>query len=255
VSNIGETELVTPAVAIPASGARVTFRNLYNLENTFDGAVLEFSVDGGPFTDVTSGGNTFISGGYTTTISTGFASPIGGRPAWTGLSAGTAATPSYITSAINLPAAANGHSVKLKWRVATDDSAVAPGTPGVRIDTITIDNYAYLCASCGAAFTDSTLVAQVTPIKAIHITELRTRINAVRAARGLGAFSFTDPVLDNTIPVKAIHVAELRTALSEAYTAASLPPPTFSDPGLVSGATPVKVVHINELRAAVLAIE
>jgi hypothetical protein len=255
VTKVGDTELVSPPIAIPAGGARLTFSNLFNMENTFDGMVLEFSVDGGPFTDVTSGGNTFISGGYRAAISTAYFSPIAGRPAWTGLSGGTTAAPTYITSAINLPAAANGHNVQLKWRAATDNSAVAPGAAGVRVDSITIDNYANVCASCGAAFTDSTLVAQVTPIKAIHITELRTRINAVRAAHGLGAFSFTDPTLDSTIPIKVLHIAELRAALVQAYEAAALSPPAFTDPVLTVGVTPVKAVHITELRAAVIGIE
>jgi hypothetical protein len=255
VANVGDTELVTPVIAIPLAGARLTFRNLYNMENTFDGVVLEVSIDGGAFTDATSGGNAFLSGGYSGTISTSWSSPIAGRPAWTGLSSGTTAAPAYITSAINLPAAANGHNVQLKWRAATDSSLSAGGAAGVRIDTITIDNYAYVCASCAAVFTDSTLVSQATVIKAVHITELRTRINAIRAAHGLAAFSFTDPTLNNTILVKAIHIAELRTALSQAYTAAALPPPTFSDPILVNGVTPVKAVHLNELRAAVIAIE
>ena len=37
----------------------------------------------------------------------------------------------YITSTVTLPAAANGQSVQLKWRMASDSSVAAVG---VRID-------------------------------------------------------------------------------------------------------------------------
>jgi hypothetical protein len=257
VTNIGNTELVTPAIAVPAGGAKLSFRNLYNMESTFDGMVLEISINGGAFSDITTGGNNFIAGGYTGTISTGFGSPIAGRSAWTGLSSGSTAAPAYITSTINLPAGANGQNVQLKWRAATDDSVIASGAAGVRIDTITIDNFSYVCPSCNAPFTDDPLVVGVTLIKAIHINELRTRVNAVRVAKGLAAFSFTDPTLTiGTTVVKSVHVIQLRTALAQAYVAAGLPPPTYTNSDAVlAGGSVVKAVDISELRARVIAIE
>jgi hypothetical protein len=57
--------------------------------------------------------------------------------AWSGLSGGTAAAPTYITSAVNLPPAAWGQNIMLKWRQGSD-SSVVPTNPGSRIDTITI---------------------------------------------------------------------------------------------------------------------
>lgn len=107
----------------------------------------------------------------------------------------------------------------------------------------------------GAPFTDDPLTPQVSVVKAVHVAELRTRVNAIRATHGLGAFSFTDPTLtaQSTI-VKAIHITELRTALNDAYVAAAVTPPLYTDPGLAAGTT-VKAVHIAELRAAVLALE
>ena len=38
---------------------------------------------------------------------------------------------------LQLPATATGQLIKLKWRVATDNSTIASGVVGVRIDTIT----------------------------------------------------------------------------------------------------------------------
>ncbi len=79
-SNIGDTFLVTPSFAVPAGGATLSFKINYITESTFDGVVLEFSINGGAtWTDITTGGNAFISGGYTGPISTAFESPIAGR--------------------------------------------------------------------------------------------------------------------------------------------------------------------------------
>jgi hypothetical protein len=106
----------------------------------------------------------------------------------------------------------------------------------------------------GMAFTDDVLTSGVTMIKAVHVTELRTRIDAVRAAKGLAAFSYTDPTLTvGSMVVKAVHITEMRTALSQAYVAAGRAAPTFTDPDL-SGKT-ITTVHINELRTAVVDIE
>jgi hypothetical protein len=147
-SAVGQTELVTPSIAIPPSGGQLTFKNLYNMETSggifYDGMVLEISIAGGPFTDIITAGGSFSAGGYNGTISSAFSSPIAGRSAWSGLSGGTTTSPTYITSTVTLPAAAAGQSVKLKWRAATDSSVSASGSAGVRIDDVSIT--AYRCA-------------------------------------------------------------------------------------------------------------
>src|SRR6185295_17857277 len=68
-NNVGNTELVSPSFAVPAGGAQLTFKNLYNMEGGFDGMVLEISINGGAFQDITVGGGGFTSGGYNGTIS------------------------------------------------------------------------------------------------------------------------------------------------------------------------------------------
>ncbi len=127
--NIGDMYLDSPSFAVPASGATLTFKNNYNTEPTFDGEVLEISVNGSAYGDIITAGGTFVSGGYTGPISTDFMSPIAGRQAWSGNSNG------YITSVVNLPPAANGQMVKLRWRMASDTSVAATG---VGIDDISI---------------------------------------------------------------------------------------------------------------------
>src|SRR4029079_73000 len=49
--------LDTPDLAVSTAAGQITFRNFFNLENTFDGGVLEVSspnINGGAFTDITS---------------------------------------------------------------------------------------------------------------------------------------------------------------------------------------------------------
>ena len=74
VNNKGNTELVTPTIAIPADGGILTFQNLFNMEANattgFDGMVLEISINGGAFADILTAGGSFVTGGYTHTIST-----------------------------------------------------------------------------------------------------------------------------------------------------------------------------------------
>ena len=134
-TNVGDSELITSNFVVNPLGSQVTFRNLYNLSFGFDGAVLEISINGAPYQDIITAGGSFVTGGYTGLIS-GVGSPIIGRQAWTGLSGGTQAAPTYLTTTVNLPAAASGQLVKLKFRVATDNFGTAPGAAGVRIDSV-----------------------------------------------------------------------------------------------------------------------
>ena len=90
----------------------------------------------GAFQDILAAGGTFASGGYNSTLATGFPNPLPGRMAWTGLSGGTAAAPTYITTVVNLPAAAAGQTIQLKWRQGSDNSVIPATNPGSRIDTI-----------------------------------------------------------------------------------------------------------------------
>ena len=163
-SDIGDAVLDTPTINVPATGAQLTFKNLFNMEASatptlgYDGMVLEISINGGAFVDITTGGNAFVAGGYTRTISTSFSNPIGGRMAWSGLSGGSTASPTYITSTINMPAAANGQPIKLRWRAASDDGFIASGSAGVRIDSIVITSNSYICNTQTCTITAPTSV-------------------------------------------------------------------------------------------------
>ena len=103
------------------------FRNSYNFETYFDGAVLEISIDGGARQDIVAAGGQFIAGGYNDTISYGYGNPLAGREAWTGDSGG------YIDTIVALPRTAIGQSVRFYWIEGTDTGV---GDVGWKIDTI-----------------------------------------------------------------------------------------------------------------------
>ncbi len=107
-----------------------------------------------------------------------------------------------------------------------------------------------------APFSDDPIVPRLTPVKAVHFTELRARIDALRSATGLARFSWTDPALRaRETRVRRVHLLELRAALAEAYGAAGRAPPRWTDASPASGSTPIRALHVTELRAAVLALE
>ena len=107
-----------------------------------------------------------------------------------------------------------------------------------------------------ATFTDHPIVPGTTPIRAIHFTELRDRIDALRRRGGLPTFRWTDPrLVAGVTPVRRVHLTDLRSALDAVYDAAGRPRPAYADAPVEAGTTSIKAVHIMELRAAVLRVE
>ena len=105
-------------------------------------------------------------------------------------------------------------------------------------------------------FTDDPLVPGVTPVRAVHFRELRTRIDALRTQAGLSAYAWTDPTLRAGVTgVRSVHLTELRTALRQAYDAGGQSPPAYSDAVVRAATTPIRASHITELRAAVVDLE
>jgi hypothetical protein len=102
-------------------------------------------------------------------------------------------------------------------------------------------------------FTDTVLDGRF--IRAVHIQELRTRIDLVRAAAALRPFAWSDPTLAAGSRIRAVHIQELRTAVVQAYAALGRIAPTFTDATIVPGTTVVRAAHISELRNAALALE
>ena len=113
-----------------------------------------------------------------------------------------------------------------------------------------------VAASVSVPFTDDPIRPGVTPVRAVHFTELRTRIDGLRMAVGLERFAWTDPVLTAGVtPVRLEHLMELRSALAAAFAAAGRAVPRWTDAAPVGGTTPIRAAHLMELRAAVVALE
>jgi hypothetical protein len=96
-------------------------------------------------------------------------------------------------------------------------------------------------------FADSPLNAG-TRVQAVHVTQLRTAVNAMRRAAVLGDQIFTDTT---PVQIKALHITQLRTALDEARSKLGLPPAAYTDSTLTSGVTTLKAAHITDLRNGV----
>ena len=105
-------------------------------------------------------------------------------------------------------------------------------------------------------FTDPVITPGVTPVRAVHFTELRTRIDGARASVGLGPYAWTDPVLTaGSTRVRLVHVLEMRWALAPVFAAKGRRPPFWTDAAPTAGSTPIRAAHLMELRAAVVALE
>jgi len=142
--DLKDDRLVIPAQDLTA-GSLLTFWHRFRFEEGFDGGVLEVSTDGGTtWADVVTAGGSFVTGGYTGTISGDFGSPIAGRDAWTGgfVDAVTAPMTQVI---VNVGALADA-DVLFRFRLATDP--LAPGAlpgHGWWIDDISVSNTGLPC--------------------------------------------------------------------------------------------------------------
>lgn len=99
-------------------------------------------------------------------------------------------------------------------------------------------------------FDDDPVVAGTTPARAVHITQLRTAVDAVRTLAGLTGGSYAEAITAGSTTIKASHILELRSALNPARSALGLMALSYTDPSLTGGFL-IKAAHINELRSGV----
>jgi hypothetical protein len=148
-----------------------------------------------------------------------------------GFLASTAAT-SYSDTNVS---AATTYLYKLR---AVDGSANATGFSAVDLATTIV-------------FTDDPLVAGQTVVKAVHFTEARTAVNAVRAAAGLTPITFTHTVAPGAL-IYGTEALYLRTALAEARNVIGVPPISWENPGAGTfgnfSGVPIRTPHIQQVR-------
>jgi|GEM_PF-1863236 len=155
---VTDKRLDSPTLVVTAPSV-LSFRNSYNLENTFDGAVLEIKIGAGAFQDIIAAGGSWVTGGYPGFVSSCCGNPLASRQAWTGNSGG------FISTSVNLPAAAVGQNVVLRWRVGTDNSQAGVGQ---NLDTITVTGVGSFGCHSGPAITAPGSVGTITATSKTH---------------------------------------------------------------------------------------
>jgi fungalysin metallopeptidase (M36)/PA domain-containing protein/fungalysin/thermolysin propeptide len=119
---VSDTALESPALQVGTTAFVITFDHRFGFETDggvapfFDGGVIELSVNGGPWQDI----STFVNPGYGGTLFVGSDNPLGGRQAFVGRNA---SFPARDTVSLNLGTAFAGQSVRIRFRIATDAAA------------------------------------------------------------------------------------------------------------------------------------
>ena len=178
-------------------------------------------------------------------VSGAFVDPDGDALSFTASSSAPQVVTARVTGAFVMLAAASEGAATIRV-TATDPG----GLSATQAFAVTVQ------VSVSLPFTDHPIRPGVTPVKAIHFTELRERIGALRRAVGLPAFSWSDTVLRAGVtPVRLAHLRELREAPGAAYVSAGRLAPGWIDLVPTAGFIPIRAAHVMELRAAVLALE
>jgi hypothetical protein len=133
----GDVWLTSPPLKANASAdLTVTFDHTYDFESTFDGGVIEFSVDNGTtWADVTT--LTGVTPGYTDTLGTISDNPIGGRMAFSGTNP---MFPAIDTVTLDFGTQLAGQTVLLRFRIGTDDASGGTGWTINNVAFTGIDN-------------------------------------------------------------------------------------------------------------------
>ena len=129
------------AIVIPA-GSFLIFNHKYATEATYDGGVVEYSVDGVNWVYL----NTFIKNGYNATITTTKNPHIGAA----NLAAFTGASPGYVQSIANL-SSLSGQSVLFRFRFTSDEAGGSVTGGGWWVDDVQIASPASFITAKAAA--------------------------------------------------------------------------------------------------------
>jgi uncharacterized repeat protein (TIGR01451 family) len=191
--------LQSPVINVTSPTARLSFRHNYNTEFEWDGAILQMSVNGGGFVDIldSGAGARMIEGGFPFKLissADGNTNILQNRPAFTGNSGG------FVTTTIQLPAAAAGGTIQVRW-IAGSDSAATPVGAGWTIDDVKlIEGYTCAASNCPA---DLAVTQSVMPANVNTGSDLTYTINASNN----GTARATDVVVSDMIPVGASFVS------------------------------------------------
>jgi hypothetical protein len=97
-------------------------------------------------------------------------------------------------------------------------------------------------------FQDDPVVPRLTKVRAVHVAQLQTAVNAVRALAGLAPQSFAAVAVRDR--VYASHIQQLRTALAPARSALGLPSVTYAR-AILEPLMRIWASDVNDTRAGV----
>ncbi len=151
--------LTSPKIAMANGPSQLRFRQSFNLEDTYDGGILQISIAGQPFKEIEAAGGTFEQGSYVEALSqqgdSGCATELHDAKAWSGDSDG------FESVVIHLPVAAEGKSVQFRWVCGTDcQNADLIGIGGWWIDDIAITQTNWNC--CGSSALSGVPIPMIT---------------------------------------------------------------------------------------------
>ena len=112
-----------------------------------------------------------------------------------------------------------------------------------------VSPYSNIDVATAISFTDDTLQASSTTVKAEHFNQLRQAVNAVRATTAnLGQVTWAEPITAGSTLITAAHVLELRTKLDDALSSLNLPACSYTT---ASAEVLIQKVHVEQLRQCV----
>ena len=194
----------------------------------------------------------------------GVVGPFGAPPNFSA----TATSTTQVTLMWSAVGGANHYEVARNSGAGFITIAMPTGFPSVvYVDTVSANtSYVYKVRAVDAAsvasaysnpdvattviFTEDPLIVRSTVVKAAHLTELRTAVNAIHLTAGLGPITVTDSSAAG-VRIKAVHILELRSALDASRSMLGLTAITYTDSTLPAGTTIVKAVHFQQLRDGV----
>jgi uncharacterized repeat protein (TIGR01451 family) len=157
--NNAATALTSPSYTIPNAETQLSFWHNYNLENLYDGGVVEVSTDGGAnWIDLK---DKITQNGYTGLISGSYGSYLSGRQAFTGNNT------TFAKTVVDLDSYRN-QTIKLRFLMAEDNSLSAPGwyVDDVLLKSETsLSNTAYLRNSSNVVVSKSSTKIAIIPTR------------------------------------------------------------------------------------------
>ncbi len=120
--SVNSAYLESPTINSIIAHTQLLFDHSYNTEESYDGGVLEISIDSGSsWQEWTAAGGTYTQYGYSETIALDVGNPLAGQSAWTGDSGG------LVTTIAQFPPNTEGQNVQLRWHMSNDQQLQSAG--------------------------------------------------------------------------------------------------------------------------------